>query len=100
MSPADIDQALRVMNIEVSIQVLLRRSLSKGKCRQPLYGHSSAHTPTFRRAVPQHTLSQSVYFLEDEEIDFDKALKEEVITVPPPVRYTGKCAISGAAENL
>ncbi|KAB5595903.1 Transcription initiation factor TFIID subunit 6 [Ceratobasidium theobromae] len=70
MSPADIDQALRVMNIE------------------PLYGHSSAHTPTFRRAVPQHTLSQSVYFLEDEEIDFDKALKEEVITVPPPVRYT------------
>ncbi|KAF8713145.1 TATA box binding protein associated factor, partial [Rhizoctonia solani] len=70
MSPADIDQALRVLNIE------------------PLYGHSSAHTPTFRRAVPQHTLSQSVYFLEDEEIDFDKALKEEVITVPPPVRYT------------
>ncbi|KAG8726897.1 hypothetical protein FRC12_023004, partial [Ceratobasidium sp. 428] len=54
----------------------------------PLYGHSSAHTPSFRRAVPQHTLSQSVYFLEDEEIDFDKALKEEVITVPPPVRYT------------
>ncbi|CEL62562.1 Transcription initiation factor TFIID subunit 6 OS=Schizosaccharomyces pombe (strain 972 / ATCC 24843) GN=taf6 PE=1 SV=1 [Rhizoctonia solani AG-1 IB] len=70
MSPSDIDQALRVLNIE------------------PLYGHSSAHTPTFRRAVPQHTLSQSIYFLEDEEIDFDKALKEEVITVPPPVRYT------------
>ncbi|KAL5632606.1 hypothetical protein ACGC1H_005526 [Rhizoctonia solani] len=70
ISPADIDQALRVLNIE------------------PLYGHSSANTPTFRRAVPQHALSQSVYFLEDEEIDFDKALKEEVITVPPPVRYT------------
>ncbi|KAG9099022.1 hypothetical protein FS749_002310 [Ceratobasidium sp. UAMH 11750] len=70
MSPSDIDQALRVLNIE------------------PLYGHSSAHTQAFRRAVPQHTLSQSVYFLEDEEIDFDKALKEEVITVPPPVRYT------------
>ncbi|CAE6458378.1 unnamed protein product [Rhizoctonia solani] len=69
MSPADIDQALRVLNIE------------------PLYGHSSAHTPTFRRAVPQHALSQSVYFLEDEEIDFDKALKEEVITVPPPVPH-------------
>ncbi|CAE6421560.1 unnamed protein product [Rhizoctonia solani] len=69
ISPADIDQALRVLNIE------------------PLYGHSSANTPTFRRAVPQHTLSQSVYFLEDEEIDFDKALREEVITVPPPVRY-------------
>ncbi|CAE6392255.1 unnamed protein product [Rhizoctonia solani] len=70
MSPADIDQALRVLNIE------------------PLYGHSSAHAPAFRRAVPQHTLSQSVYFLEDEEIDFDKALKEETIIVPPPVRYT------------
>lgn len=70
LSPSDIDQALRVLNVE------------------PLYGHSSAHTPAFRRAVPQHTLSQSVYFLEDEEIDFDKALKEEVITVPPPVRYT------------
>ncbi|KAG8745857.1 hypothetical protein FRC10_006884 [Ceratobasidium sp. 414] len=72
MSPSDIDQALRVLNIE------------------PLYGHSSAHTPSFRRTVPQHTLSQSIYFLEDEEIDFDKALKEEIITVPPPVRYTGK----------
>ncbi|QRV77674.1 transcription initiation factor TFIID subunit 6 [Ceratobasidium sp. AG-Ba] len=70
MSPSDVDQALRVLNIE------------------PLYGHSAAHTPSFRRAVPQHTLSQSVYFLEDEEIDFDKALKEEIITVPPPVRYT------------
>ncbi|KAG9103629.1 hypothetical protein FRC06_009287 [Ceratobasidium sp. 370] len=76
MSPSDIDQALRVLNIE------------------PLYGHSSAHTPSFRRAVPQHTLSQSVYFLEDEEIDFDKALKEEVITVPPP-RTESKPTTSG-----
>jgi transcription initiation factor TFIID subunit 6 len=35
-----------------------------------------------------------VYFLEDEEIDFDKALKEEVITVPPPVRYAGRLGFS------
>lgn len=45
-------------------------------------------------------MSQSVYFLEDEEIDFDKALKEEVITVPPPVRYTGAFNISHLSGSV
>lgn len=60
----DIDQALRVLNIE------------------PLYGHAPHNPPSFRRALPFPTLpaAGSVYFLEDEEIDFDRVLKEERIS--------------------
>lgn len=72
MTTSDIDQALRVLNIE------------------PLYGHYPHNPPTFRRAGP-HTQSQSsggVYFVEDEEIDFDRVIREEKITVPKGVRWT------------
>lgn len=72
MTTADIDQALRVLNIE------------------PLYGHSSFNPPTFRRALPfpQMPSAGPVYFVEDEEIDFDRVLREEKIALPKGVSWT------------
>ncbi|EGN93949.1 hypothetical protein SERLA73DRAFT_115423 [Serpula lacrymans var. lacrymans S7.3] len=72
MTTSDIDQALRVLNIE------------------PLYGHNSFNPPAFRRALPFPQLPTvgPVYFVEDEEIDFDRVLREEKITVPKGVNWT------------
>lgn len=72
MTTTDIEQALRVLNIE------------------PLYGHSSHNPPTFKRALPfPHTPAAGpVYFVEDEEIDFDRVLREEKITLPKGVSWT------------
>ena len=72
MTTSDIDQALRVLNIE------------------PLYGHSPHNPPTFRRALPfpQLPTAGPVYFVEDEEIDFDRVLREEKITLPKGVNWT------------
>jgi transcription initiation factor TFIID subunit 6 len=72
MTTSDIDQALRVLNIE------------------PLYGHSPHNPPTFRRALPfpQLPTAGPVYFVEDEEIDFDRVLREEKITLPKGVNWS------------
>ncbi|GLB38700.1 putative transcription initiation factor tfiid complex 60 kda subunit [Lyophyllum shimeji] len=72
MTTSDIDQAFRVLNIE------------------PLYGHSSSNPPTFRKALPFPHVSSAgpVYFVEDEEIDFDRVLREEKITLPKGVSWT------------
>ena len=73
MSAADIDQALRVLNIE------------------PLYGHSPYNPPTFRRTInypPTNPAVGTVYFVEDEEIDFDRVLREEKITLPKGISWT------------
>jgi transcription initiation factor TFIID subunit 6 len=66
--PSDIDHALRVLNIE------------------PLYGHSPANPPHFKKVlIPS---SSPVYIVEDEELDFDKVLKEEKIFLPKGVSWT------------
>jgi transcription initiation factor TFIID subunit 6 len=72
MTTADIDQALRVLNIE------------------PLYGHSPYNPTVFRRALPfpQVPAAGPVYFPEDEEIDFDRVLREEKIALPKGVSWT------------
>lgn len=72
VTTADIDQALRVLNIE------------------PLYGHSPYNPTTFRRALPfpQVPAAGPVYFVEDEEIDFDRVLREEKIALPKGVSWT------------
>lgn len=72
LTTADIDLALRTLNIE------------------PLYGHTPHAPSTFRRALPFPHLASAgaVYFVEDEEIDFDKVLREEKITVPRGVNWT------------
>lgn len=72
MTTSDIDQALRVLNIE------------------PLYGHFPHNPPTFRRALPfpQVPAAGPVYFVEDEEIDFDRALREEKLTMPKGVSWS------------
>ncbi|KAI0372337.1 transcription initiation factor TFIID complex subunit [Pilatotrama ljubarskyi] len=72
LTTADIDQALRVLNIE------------------PLYGHFPYNPPTFRRALPfPHMPSAGpVYFVEDEEIEFDRVLREEKVSLPKGVSWT------------
>ena len=72
MTTTDIDNALRVLNIE------------------PLYGHSANNQPIFRRALPFTSMPSSgtVWFVEDEEIDFDRVLKEEKLSLPLGVRWT------------
>ncbi|GJJ15644.1 hypothetical protein Clacol_009922 [Clathrus columnatus] len=68
LTPSDIDHALRVLNIE------------------PLYGHSPANLPKFKKvSVPS---SAPVYFVEDEELDLDKVLKEEKVFLPKAVSWT------------
>jgi len=71
LTTSDIDQALRVLNIE------------------PLYGHFPHNPPNFRRALPfpQLPTAGTVYFVEDEEIDFDRVLREEKITLPKGVSW-------------
>ncbi|KAF4617682.1 hypothetical protein D9613_006266 [Agrocybe pediades] len=100
LTTSDIEQALRVLNIE------------------PLYGHSAYNPTTFRRALPFSSSSQQqmgsssnpmggtssgsqnplgasnsngpgpVYFPEDEEIDFDRVLREEKIALPKGPSWT------------
>ncbi|KAG2362840.1 hypothetical protein BDR07DRAFT_1405885 [Suillus spraguei] len=72
ITTSDIDQALRVLNIE------------------PLYGHNPHNPPVFRRALPFPNVANvgPVYFVEDEEIDFDRVLREEKITLPKGVSWT------------
>jgi transcription initiation factor TFIID subunit 6 len=72
ITTSDIDQALRVLNIE------------------PLYGHSASNPPVFRKAPPFASAANAgtVYFVEDEEIDFDRVLPEEKITLPKGVSWT------------
>jgi transcription initiation factor TFIID subunit 6 len=72
LTTGDIDRALRVLNIE------------------PIYGHSPYTTPVFRRAAPVPQLSSvgPVYFVEDEEVDFERVLREEKLVLPPSVRWT------------
>src|SRR5689334_7234195 len=71
LTTSDIDLALRTLNIE------------------PLYGHFPHNPPTFRRAPPFPSLPSagSVYFVEDEEIEFDRVLREEKVSMPRGVRW-------------
>jgi transcription initiation factor TFIID subunit 6 len=72
LTTSDIEQALRVLNIE------------------PLYGHIPNNPSAFRRAPPFSSFQQagSVYFLEDEEIDFDRVLREDKIALPKGVTWS------------
>ncbi|KAK0243806.1 transcription initiation factor TFIID complex 60 kDa subunit [Armillaria nabsnona] len=71
MTTVDIDQAFRVLNLE------------------PLYGHTPHNPPTFRRAPAFSHMPAAgpVYFVEDEEIDFDRVLREEKISLLPGVSW-------------
>lgn len=72
LTTADIDLALRTLNIE------------------PLYGHTPHAPSTFRRALPFPNMASAgtVWFVEDEEVDFDRVLREEKIVIPKGVNWT------------
>lgn len=85
MTASDVDQALRVLNIE------------------PLYGHSPYNPPTFRRALPfpQVPTAGTVYYVEDEEIDFDRILREEKIPLPKPANWVAHwLAVEGVQPQI
>lgn len=70
LTVSDMEQAFKVLNIE------------------PLYGHSQHNPPVFRRALPYpNSNAGPVYFVEDEEIDFDRVLREEKLALPKGVTY-------------
>ncbi|KAG8958985.1 hypothetical protein FRC03_008571 [Tulasnella sp. 419] len=68
LTASDIDLAFKVLNIE------------------PVYGHSDASAPMFKRAYP--SAGQPVYALQDEEVDFERIVREEEIPVPRAVSWT------------
>jgi transcription initiation factor TFIID subunit 6 len=73
LTTSDIEQALRVLNIE------------------PLYGHTPHAPLALRRAPPIGGSSSNatpVYFVEDEEIEFDRVLREDKISLPRPTNWT------------
>jgi transcription initiation factor TFIID subunit 6 len=74
LTTSDIEQALRVLNIE------------------PLYGHTPHAPLTFRRAPAFGSNAAAgaapVFFVEDEEVDFDRVLREDKISLPRPTRWT------------
>ncbi|KAG6371024.1 TATA box binding protein associated factor-domain-containing protein [Boletus reticuloceps] len=72
LTTTNIDLALRTLNME------------------PLHGHTPHALSTFQRTLPFPHLASAgpVYFVEDEEIDFDKILREEKITVPRGINWT------------
>jgi transcription initiation factor TFIID subunit 6 len=79
LTTSDIDLALRTLNIE------------------PLYGHLPFSQPSYRKALPFPQISTPgtnqpsagpVYFVEDEEIDFERVLREEKIMLPKGVSWT------------
>ncbi|TRM60559.1 TATA box binding protein associated factor-domain-containing protein [Schizophyllum amplum] len=85
LTVSDMDQAFKVLNIE------------------PLYGHSQHNPPVFRRAVPYTNNANvgPVYFVEDEEIDFDRVLREEKIALPKGVTWTAHwLAVEGVQPQI
>jgi transcription initiation factor TFIID subunit 6 len=70
LTTSDIEQALRILNIE------------------PLYGHSP-HAPLAFRKAPGISSSSTapVFFVEDEEVEFDRVLREDKISLPRPTRW-------------
>jgi len=74
MSTNDLELAFQALNIE------------------PLYGHFAHMPSTFRRVVPNPAGTGTkgtlpVYFVEDEEIDFDKVLRDERVVLPKMVNW-------------
>jgi len=74
MSTNDLELAFQALNIE------------------PLYGHFAHMPSTFRRVVPNPAGTGTkgtlpVFFVEDEEIDFDKVLRDERVVLPKMVNW-------------
>jgi transcription initiation factor TFIID subunit 6 len=70
LTTSDLEQALRVLNIE------------------PLYGHSPHAPLTFRRVPNTGAGGVPLFFVEDEEVEFDRVLREDKISLPRPTRWT------------
>ncbi|KAI8377724.1 uncharacterized protein BYT42DRAFT_497277 [Radiomyces spectabilis] len=76
----DINAALRVKNVE------------------PLYGYACGETPRFRKTTANAT---DLYFVEDEEVDFDTILNKPLPKIPLDVTFTAHwLAIEGVQPAI
>ncbi|KAJ3092744.1 hypothetical protein HK100_006876 [Physocladia obscura] len=81
MTPADINAALAVRNV------------------QPLYGYSSGAPTKFRSTI--HAASTRIYYLEDHEIDLDQLINAPLPPLPLDVAFTAHwLAIDGVQPAI
>jgi histone H3/H4 len=81
LSPADISNALKTLNIEVRGHWRVYAKL------QPLYGYNSSRPVKFREATSADGVQ--LYFLDDEEIEFEKIINQPLPKLPRDVEFIG-----------
>lgn len=81
LSTTDIDKALRVLNVE------------------PLYGYDVSRPLNFKEALVGN--GQTLYYIDDEEIDFEKLINQPLPKVPRTTTFTSHwLAIEGVQPSI
>ena len=84
LSPADISNALKALNIEVKLQ---SSRVQANHRVQPLYGYNSSRPIKFREAATPDGLQ--LYYLDDEEVEFEKIINQPLPKIPREVEFIG-----------
>lgn len=84
----DVDNALRVRNIEVRSAGQRRGpNLRSFFADQPLWGFASSDTLAFRRTT---SAAGNLYFVEDDEIDLSRIMQAQLPPAQRETSYTGE----------